>query len=95
MASEWIRLTDPSNGETFYVNMAAASIMRERNHSTRIWFLGYGEDCADVKESMHEIIALLSEARHANWTKDEKRPADVIGNAVKAMRVAAGKESLS
>ena len=30
MASEWIKLTDPSDGETFYVNMAAASIMRER-----------------------------------------------------------------
>ena len=92
MASEWIKLTDPSDGETFYVNMAAASIMRERNHSTRIWFLGYGEDWADVKESMQEIITLLSEARHANGTKDGKRPADVIGNAVKVMRIAAGKE---
>ncbi len=92
MASEWIKVTDPDDGEAFYVNMAAASIMRERQYSTRIWFLGDGEDCADVKESMQVIITLLAEARHANRTKDEQRPADVIGNAVKVMRVAAGKE---
>ena len=49
MASEWIKVTDPDDGEAFYVNMAAASIMRERQYSTRIWFLGDGEDCADVK----------------------------------------------
>lgn len=95
MASEWIKLTDPSDGETFYVNMAAASIMRERNHSTRIWFLGYGEDCADVKESMKDILGLLAEARHANRTKGEKRPTDVIDNAVRVMRFAAGKQSSS
>ena len=77
MASEWIKVTDPDDGETFYVNMAAASIMRERKYSTRIWFLGDGEDCADVKESMQEIITLLSEARHADRTKDEKRPVPV------------------
>ena len=44
---------------------------------------------------MQEIITLLSEARHANGTKDGKRPADVIGSAVKVMRIAAGKESSS
>jgi hypothetical protein len=61
MAHQWVRCTAHSDGETVFVNLAHAAMIRPHLAGARITLATADEQWFEVEESPDEILARLGE----------------------------------